>query len=273
MDKEKYKFYYEAFMGCLALTVVFILVVELIRPVTEAQAIMFAQIDLAVLLIFTGDYFYRLFNARRKWAFFKDNLIDLVAILPFDKIFRVARLIRVTRLTRAAGIAHLAHVLRLTRLARVAAFSKRSGDTIAGILRTNGLAYAVGFTFLIILGGAIGIMALEPGVGSFAEGIWWSLVTTTTVGYGDILPVTAGGRILAGIMMLVGIGFIGMVTGSIATYFVGRGMEREKRTIAEEQMEYVIGKLAHLHELDRDEVDILQTIINKVWEAKRAAGK
>lgn len=52
------------------------------------------------------------------------------------------------------------------------------------------------------------------------DALWWSFVTVTTVGYGDISPVSSFGRVIAGLLMAFGIGFIGMLTGTIATFFI-----------------------------------------------------
>jgi voltage-gated potassium channel len=77
--------------------------------------------------------------------------------------------------------------------------------------------------FLIILSlllfGAIGLAVFEPQVNWF-NALWWSIVTLTTVGYGDIAPTTTGGRIIGAILMLVGIGVLGMFTATIASVFV-----------------------------------------------------
>ncbi len=54
---------------------------------------------------------------------------------------------------------------------------------------------------------------------SFPDALWWSIVTCTTVGYGDISPATSIGRVVAVILMIFGIGLIGMLTGAITTYF------------------------------------------------------
>jgi voltage-gated potassium channel len=68
--------------------------------------------------------------------------------------------------------------------------------------------------------GTIGISYAENLV--FGDALWWSFVTTTTVGYGDISPKTALGKLIAVMLMIVGIGFLGMLTGTISTYFINK---------------------------------------------------
>ncbi len=60
---------------------------------------------------------------------------------------------------------------------------------------------------------------IEPEINNYPDALWWAIVTATTVGYGDIVPVTPIGRILASIMMLFGIAFIGMITSTITNFF------------------------------------------------------
>lgn len=76
-------------------------------------------------------------------------------------------------------------------------------------------------TLVIIDVGYVSIYYVESGIniGSFVDAIWWTFVTATTVGYGDISPATGIGRIIASILIkTTGIGFIGMLTGTIATF-------------------------------------------------------
>jgi len=71
--------------------------------------------------------------------------------------------------------------------------------------------------------GAIGIFGAENGqnanIRSIGDAFWWAIVTTTTVGYGDVSPVTSEGRLIAVALMLVGIGFIGVFTATITSFF------------------------------------------------------
>lgn len=80
-------------------------------------------------------------------------------------------------------------------------------------------------TVLLLWIGAVWVLSAERGVegatiSSFGDALWWSIVTVTTVGYGDLTPVTTVGRLVATMMMLVGIALIGVVTASVAAWFV-----------------------------------------------------
>jgi voltage-gated potassium channel len=63
---------------------------------------------------------------------------------------------------------------------------------------------------------------------NFGDALWWAVVTVTTVGYGDKYPMTAGGRGVAVVLMLVGIGLIGVLTATVASYFVEERSDRDK---------------------------------------------
>ncbi len=268
-SSNRYYLAYELTMAALALAVAVVLFIEFTRPQTEEQAALLTNIDLSILAIFAVDYFYRLAKAQNKWQFFKSNIFDLIAIIPFDKAFRIARLVRLVRLVRLSRTTRLTRVLRLTRLIRITIFLRKVAVNFKGVFRTNGLIYIVIVTIAIVFGGAFGIMLAEPGMETFGDAIWWSLVTTTTVGYGDISPESTGGRVIAGILMIVGIGFLGMVTGSVATYFVdrlSRGQEQGKKTVLDEQVEYVKSKLDELDNLEYQEVKLLCGVIEETWK-------
>jgi len=80
---------------------------------------------------------------------------------------------------------------------------------------------------VIVLSSGALISFFEPGL-SFASGIWWSIVTLTTVGYGDISPSTTGGRILAVLIMFFGIGLLGMLSASLATLLIRKRMKEDR---------------------------------------------
>ena len=67
----------------------------------------------------------------------------------------------------------------------------------------------------------------EPDVQSYSDGLWWALVTITTVGYGDITPLTNLGRIIASSLMIMGIGFIATITAAVSSYFISSFNDKE----------------------------------------------
>ena len=85
--------------------------------------------------------------------------------------------------------------------------------------------FAIILIIVLISGSLIAIF--EPGL-SLASGVWWSIVTLTTVGYGDISPSTTGGRILAVIIIFFGIGLLGMLSASLATLLIRKRMKEDK---------------------------------------------
>lgn len=267
---KKLTIVYEVFMAILALTVLVILILEYTLSLSEELLNLFALLDISILIIFAVDYFYRLYRAEDKLTFFKQNIFDLIAIIPLDKAFRIARLARLTRLARLSRMSRVSRLSRLSRLARVIAFSKKFLDQFMKLIKTNGLHYVIGVTILIILIGALGIQHFE-GYDNFGDALWWSLVTTTTVGYGDISPATAGGRVLAAVLMIVGIGFLGMVTGAIATFFVDKLVSQEnknQKTVVDEQISFIKEKLDVLENLSEKDVASLNKLILLVWEQK-----
>ncbi len=166
---------------------------------------------------------------RRQWA-------DLVSILPAD-LFRVARAFRLFRLLRAGRVLW------------------RSSATLRGVLDTKGLSTVLAVSGGVVLAGGFGIWIVEPAMGTLGDGIWWSIVTATTVGYGDLSPMTTTGRVLAVVLMIVGIGTIGMITGSIATYFIedeGRDLPRQVNCVREE-----LGRWHNLSQAERRRVAVL----------------
>ena len=219
--------------------------------ITDSIARLFSVVDTGILVIFAVDYFTRLFIAEDKKVFVKTNKADLIAIIPFSSVFRVFRVARLARLARLS---------RINRLVRAGVWIGKFRLKLLAFVKTNGLIYMITLTIIMVAGGALGIYLFE-GM-SFSDGIWWSFVTTTTVGYGDISPESLGGRIVAAILMLVGIGFIGMLTGTIATYFLG-GEEKPKgyRTETVERAKEKLDQFEYLTEKElKDIFDVLVSL-------------
>ena len=128
-------------------------------------------------------------------------------------------------------------MLRILRAVAVAGIGLReAGDA----LRHRRFRYVVLTTTVVIALGAAGIFAVEHGhnnsIQSIGDAFWWAIVTTTTVGYGDVSPVTVEGRLIAVALMVVGIGFIGVFTATLTSVFLEPAQRADEATIEQRLM-------------------------------------
>lgn len=187
------------------------------------------------------------FILKSKWEYIKKNPFDIIAILPLDSIFRIARIARAIRIIRVFSIV------------------SKSFKPVLDIFNTNGLNKVVTVTISLIFISSVPIYYFEPNILTFEDALWWSVVTATTVGYGDISPETGLGRLIAIILMLFGIGLIGMLTGSIATYFIGENKQTENVNV-----EYIKKQLDRYDELNEEEMKIMINILENMIAEKEA---
>jgi len=150
--------------------------------------------------------------SRGRWL--RDNPLE-VAIVLFTPPFLPASLqaLRVFRL------------LRLARLVRLAPLARR-------LFSLEGLRYVALLALLTVLGGGAGFAAVEKDSSTW-DGVWWAVTTITTVGYGDIAPKTVPGRVIGMAVMLVGIGFIAVLTGAVAQRFLASQIEEVEEAMEE----------------------------------------
>lgn len=248
----KKQFIYEIGMSVLACAAVIFAIIDL----KKGLAPFLQLIDNIIFVIFVFDYLIRLILSKEKRLFLKENLWDLIAIIPFSSAFRIFRVAKLARLVR---ITKLAKMTKITKLSRLFAFSFRLIDKLRTFLDTNGFKYVLSITAIFIILGGIAIHFAE-GM-SLSDGIWWSFVTATTVGYGDISPSTSPGRLVAMILMLVGIGLIGSLTSTITSFFLKR---TPGKSVADETLDHIISRIKNIKSLsdkDIDDIcDILKTL-------------
>ncbi|WP_313524406.1 potassium channel family protein [Anaerotignum sp.] len=194
---------YELFMILLA----FLAIAALFVPI-DSKAIII--IDYIIIVFFIIDYLARLYAADNKGAFIRSHIIDLIAALPFHVLFKGVRLLR---------------VIRLMEVARIAAMLTKVGRVLRPFFKTNGFIYLIYWSFGFVIIGTLGIAITEQK--NLFDALWWTIVTITTVGYGDISPVTSGGRIIAILLMVFGIGFISTLTSTLTNYFAQKAHSQQ----------------------------------------------
>ncbi|MBI2698315.1 ion transporter [Mycobacterium gordonae] len=159
--------------------------------------------------MFVGDYFARLVLADNRREWFLLHLLDLVIVmLPF---LRPLRPLRMVRLIVLLGV-----------------LQRAVGHAVRGQI----LIYTVSGVLLLVYTGALAVLDAErqqvgTTINSFGKAVWWAITTVTTVGYGNLYPVTVTGRVVAVLLMMGGITLIGVVTGSLASWIVQRVSEND----------------------------------------------
>lgn len=169
--------------------------------------------DWIIVAIFAGEYLLRLWAApdRRRYAFSFWGFIDLFAFLP--------ALLLVPFDTRAVRVARLFQLLRVFKFAR---YSKATARLIAAVQEArHELIVALLMSAIVLYMAAVGIWVFEreaqpEAFASVFHALWWAVATLTTVGYGDVYPVTPGGRIFTGLVLVVGLAVIAVPTGLIS---------------------------------------------------------
>ena len=171
-------------------------------------------VEVVTVAIFTTEYALRLIvaDSPRRFALSFFGIIDLIAILPFYLSLGVdLRSVRVLRVLRLLRILRVGRYLQaLERLQR------------AGRMVREELVLFIGVSLILIYLSAVGVYYFEHDnqpekFASVFHSLWWAVVTLTTVGYGDVYPVTLGGRLFTFVVLLIGLGIVALPTGLIAS--------------------------------------------------------
>jgi voltage-gated potassium channel len=180
-------------------------------------------VDFLICLVFIAEFGVRILKAEDRKGYLKTHWLEIPGMIPFT-LFKVSRTLR---------------ILRLFRLVRVFSLMKRFSRLYQKRFVRNELQYASVIVITILLFSAYGIYLFEgrtnPEITSIGDAVWWSIVTVTTVGYGDKVPITPLGKVIGVILMFVGIGIIGVLSGTIASYLL-KGYRGEKGEDVEEAL-------------------------------------
>lgn len=239
-DSLSGKMFDTAILSLIALSVVAVML-HSVHSIEQMYGTYLLAIEIFVTFIFVLEYAARLLSHRYPWQFVKSpqGVIDLVAILPsyfawaafgsnfflLIRVFRILTIFRVFDLNQYTGQAtELVEALKASRI-----------KIIVFIVGVATVVVIIGFLMYLVEGDQ------NTGFSSIPKSIYWAVVTLTTVGYGDIAPVTVLGRALATIVMLLGYGVIAVPTGIVSAE-MGRSYDHKPE---EELMCLVCGATGH----------------------------
>jgi voltage-gated potassium channel len=212
-------------LAIMALLVVPALILE-DRTTNPTVRILCNGINWCVWIAFAAEFVLGLNAADRRRTFLRKSWFELLIILASPP-FGVPDVLQGLRGLRALRL------LRLLRLVRGLAVATIGLRTAKKSLQSHGFHYVFIVALVATALGAAGIYIVEREftIKSPQDALWWSIVTVTAVGHGDVTPVTAEGRLIALALMFVGIGVISVFTATIASAFVGEGHEKEARSV------------------------------------------
>jgi voltage-gated potassium channel len=218
-------------------------ILETEPTISEGRGWFFRGTEAILAVVFTAEYLSRLWIAvenpaygpgwrgRLRYAVSFYAIIDLLALLP----------LLVTFFGNESFLLRLVRLVRILRLARLGRFSTAIGAIMDAVRsRRFEMLTSLCVAFLLLLVSSTVLYILEGGLqpehfGSIPRTMWWSIATLTTVGYGDVYPLTPLGKIFAGVTAITGIGLIALPTGILAGAFSDvMAKQRQERLDAEE---------------------------------------
>jgi len=241
----------DLFIIVLIILSVIEVILESFEVIHVQYASTFYRFEIFTVVVFSLEYVLRIWiadlkfphlskaKARWKFIFSTTGMIDLIAVLPFYLPFilrfdfRVVRVLRVVRLMRIFKISRYTKSLRLV------------GNLV--VQKRSELATTIFITFILILLSSTIMYDLEHEIQpdkfpNIVSTFWWAVATLTTVGYGDVYPVTGWGKFISGVIAVLGIGLVALPTGIISSGFIeqleSKNKEKEVEKNKDEPYKY-----------------------------------
>jgi len=213
---------------------IILLSLESVASLAVSYGSLFHVLDIFFMVVFTVEYLLRLYCVRHTMVYAKSfyGIIDLLAVIPpyaefFLPNWHMLMIVRSFRL------------LRVFRIFRMVRFLDESRYMLLALVRSfNKILVFLFFIILltVFLGSLMYVLEYKqnPGFHSIPQSIYWAIVTITTVGYGDVAPITTVGKIVASFIMILGYAIIAVPTGIMSASLVSRyrDMDNEDRTCA-----------------------------------------
>ncbi|MCF7955823.1 MAG: ion transporter [Phycisphaerae bacterium] len=211
---------FQFIMLILCIYVLGAMAVEVVVELDDETSSLLNIIDTAICFVFLGEFFWNLGTAGNKKEYLKWGWVDFVSSIPMVGVLRWGRAFRAVRVLR------LLRGVRSAKLLMQFWFRNRARGAFSSV---------VFISIMMLIISSIAILEVERSGGgnikTAGDAIWWSLVTITTVGYGDHFPITTEGRVIAVALMITGVGLFGTFAGFVASWFVGEQIEEEEEDI------------------------------------------
>ncbi len=225
LKQRVFRFVYHPFTEVAIFVLIIISVGLLIYEVSVnlegASQQLFFDVEMGLTCFFIVEYVVKFWLAPNKIRFVIRNWIDLLALLPFLRVFRLGRGLRLLRIFRLLRLIRVGSMLQARLASMKKGIEQRLLDNVI----------VIGFMLFAIVFGTVGILNFErghnEGFNDIGDALWWCIVTITTVGYGDLYPETTGGRVIAGVIMFIGLAFYAVLTSLVTSQLIERFRREE----------------------------------------------
>jgi voltage-gated potassium channel len=240
MEHKSYP--YLIFMLFLSILAVAVLAADAIISFDPGTHSVLHYADLIVCCFFCVDFLYMFIHAENKWKYMATwGWLDLISSIPMLDMLRWGRTARIVRIVR---------ILRGIRSARILV------RFIMECRAQSAFLAVVLFSILLVTISSLCILHCEADANSNIQtpedAVWWAITTISTVGYGDKYPVTSGGRVIAGVLMVAGVGLFGTFSGFVAAWFLEPTELKQENDFAAIQKEIAELKQLILESRKRD---------------------
>ncbi|WP_045400406.1 potassium channel family protein [Vibrio hyugaensis] len=245
-------------MGLLSLILsfmaLFVISGLLFFPLDNETRQVLIGLDFIICSIFLLQLTIDLIRATDRRSFLKHHWIDFVASIPMVEPLRFARLFHILRVIL---------VLRSSKFILLQLKQNRRETTLASILLLMVVLITLGSSAMLFIEG----QSPEANIQTGTDALWWAFVTISTVGYGDHYPVTTGGKLLAVMVIICGVGIFGMISGLITSILTAPTRQQDHRSKNKEKLLKQV--------LDRQEqiLNRLQVIEEELQEQKQQTKK
>lgn len=264
-------FLYTRGLPALIIVDLFLITISLIFEIPNDVMLNIQQFDLIVCIILLGEYFLNLFlsGSKKLYIFDKENIIGLIASIPFDYILPL-----ISPVALPVVFLRYLRIFKLIRVVKLAQF-----DIIKDLFRKTGLHKVLIGIFITILIFWAAFFLFSPSYG-WVDDFYFVIVTLTTVGYWDVTPKTYNEKVLAIILILIGVFVFSAITALMSSFLTDRILDDDEedrvseiQETIEEKSENIMAEIKSVHMENKQLKDEANELKAEIKELKDMINK
>jgi len=250
----------DIFVASLTVISLIIVLIDYILQLSVSQKLAVYFFDLAVVICLAWDFSSRVKISPNKTSYMIRHWYEFPAMVP---------LILYTFVDTSTFFGVIIHNLRFIIFFRLIRLYN-----LLSFIGGSEFLYLAGFSFFTIIFGAIGIYLVEPGnpnanIKNLDDAFWWAVSTISTVGYGDVYPVTTAGRIIATVIMFAGIGILGTFISTVGAKLISDKLRKRTPSLVDDAKELIIRRIYKIESLNQNDFELLLGMLTDLYARKK----